>query len=125
VIYQGRFRRAWNTACVAGLSDWERGAESKVIWLKSKKPGSKAKARHYHGLMVHDCRRSAITNMVETRTSDKDAMATSGHPTREVFERYHITRTANLHAAVDRVERRARKLRENNGTSLVQAKAEL
>jgi hypothetical protein len=75
----GDFRKAWHNACVAaGLGRFEKIGE-----------GKKAK-KIYHGLLVHDFRRSVVRNMVQSGIPEKVAMTLSGHKTRVIFDRYHI-----------------------------------
>jgi len=53
--------------------------------------------------LIHDMRRSAVRNMVESGVSEKVAMELSGHLTRTVFENYHIVSTDDLVKAVQKV----------------------
>jgi integrase len=74
------FRKSWWKACVAaGLGWFEKIGE-----------GKSAK-KVYHGLIVHDLRRTAVRNMVRAGISEKTAMERSGHRTRAIFDRYDIT----------------------------------
>jgi integrase len=59
---------------------------------------------NYNGRTIHDLRRSALSNLIRTGTSEKEAMAISGHKTRSVFDRYHIVKTDDVTAAMRRLE---------------------
>jgi integrase len=64
----GDFRRSWRTAC----------KKAGVTTLKGKP------------LLVHDLRRSAISNMMDAGIAQSDAMTISGHLTPSTFARYNI-----------------------------------
>lgn len=70
------FRCAWDTAC-----------EKAKVGVR----------------LIHDMRRSAVRNMVESGVSEKVAMELSGHLTRTIFENYHIVSTDDLTKAVQKV----------------------
>ncbi len=56
------------------------------------------------GLLFHDLRRTALTNMIAAGISEKEAMEVSGHQTRKTFERYHIVSDRNLRRVAARME---------------------
>jgi len=62
--------------------------------------------------LIHDMRRSAVRNLVESGVSEKVAMELTGHLTRTVFENYHIVAIADLREAVKKVSSHTKKLRE-------------
>lgn len=73
----GLFRKSWATACrKAGLGH----------------------------ILVHDFRRSALKNLMETgKVSEKVAMTISGHKTRSTFDRYHIVTNDAVRLALEAV----------------------
>jgi integrase len=54
-------------------------------------------------LRPYDLRRSALRNLIRSGTHETVAMAISGHRTRSTFDRYNITSTDDVAAAIERV----------------------
>jgi integrase len=53
-------------------------------------------------LRPYDLRRSALRNLIRSGTHETVAMAISGHRTRSTFDRYNITSTEDVAAAIER-----------------------
>ena len=60
------------------------------------------------GLLFHDLRRAALTNLVQSGVGEQVAMRISGHRTSSVFRRYRIVSTDDVLAALTRTESRLR-----------------
>jgi integrase len=54
-------------------------------------------------VLVHDFRRSAVSNLVNAGVSETDTMEISGHRSRTVFDRYNVRNTERLHDAISKV----------------------
>ncbi len=78
-------KSSWRTACVkAGLGRFENP--------KGRFVGN----RRYRGALIHDFRRTAVSNMEDAGVPRKVAMAISGHKSDSVYRRYHIVKRSDL-----------------------------
>ncbi len=86
----GDWRKTWARACVAA-------GFFRVVKVDERME------RTVPSLMLHDCRRTAVRNLVRAGVPDKVAMAFTGHRTRAVFDRYNIVSERDLHDAGDKL----------------------
>ncbi len=62
------------------------------------------------GLLFHDLRRTAVTNMLAAGFTEKEAMEISGHRTMKTFQRYHIIRRDRVQKVGEGMEKYYRAL---------------
>jgi len=86
----GDFKRAWHAALVAaGFSEQVKQPDgsTRTVYTKT----------------FHDFRRTAARNLVRAGVREGVAMSVTGHRTRSVFDRYNITSTDDVRAALEAV----------------------
>lgn len=92
-------KSSWRSACVqVGLGSW------------GKPNGRYIGNRQYRGALLHDFRRTAVSNMEDSGVPRKVAMSISGHKTESVYIRYHIVSSIDLTEAGNRILARHEKL---------------
>ncbi|MFZ0298404.1 MAG: tyrosine-type recombinase/integrase [Candidatus Sulfotelmatobacter sp.] len=80
--------KAFRKACVAvGLGQWR---------------DPKNHDKGYDGLTLHDLRRSGVRNLRRAKVQEDMAMKISGHKTANVFKRYNIIDSDDLHEAMQK-----------------------
>jgi integrase len=83
--------------------EWARACVACKLGRKIEVEGKKHDPR-YEGLTLHDLRRSAARNLVNAGVPEGIVMKIGGWKTRSVFDRYNVSSTADITAAMERWE---------------------
>jgi integrase len=98
------FRKAWASAAVqSGLAKWvcrKCQGESTVRRCPNCKTDGK-----YKGTIFHDLRRSSARDLIRSGVEESVAMRVVGHKSTSMFQRYNITDSEDVRAAMLSVEK--------------------
>lgn len=108
----GDFRKTWANVCTAAeVGNFHCPNCDEVIAVDSEEAPYRHCRREwgrsdlkYRGLIFHDLRRCAVRGLMRAGIPQKTAMATTGHVTVSVFNRYHIIAPADLQNATAKLE---------------------
>ena len=82
---------------LAGRHRGKRRTDYRKAWV------SACRKAGVPGMLRHDCRRTAVRNMVNAGVPERVAMTVTGHKTRAVFDRYHIVSPGDLQEVARRL----------------------
>jgi hypothetical protein len=96
----------WEEACAAcGLGTRVRVEGERFIRTGRKRPRRVKNAwDRYNGSILHDMRRSAISNLTRAGIGEQVAMKISGHKTVSVYRRYNIVAADDVIGAMRHLE---------------------
>jgi integrase len=117
----GNFRKVWSRVCVKlGLAKKEPvvDAAGNPVFEPRRYEHSKPRRKmRYSGLLLHDLRRTFISDAEHSGAPRHEAMQLSGHRTESVYRRYAISDRENRRAALDQIAAyRAQKFGDTTGT---------
>jgi integrase len=126
----GNFRKAWSRVCVKlGLAKMEPivDAAGNPVFEPRRYKRSKPKPKlRYDGLLLHDLRRTFISDAEHAGAPRHEAMTLSGHKTESVYRRYAIQNREQGRAALARIEAyRAQQNGHNTDTISTEEKPEV
>ncbi len=116
----GNFRKVWSRVCAElGLAKMESvvDAAGNPQFQKPRYEHSKPKPKvRYTGLLLHDLRRTFISDAEHSGAPRHEVMKISGHRSEAVYKRYAIENRKNRRAALDQIAAyRAQKVGDISG----------
>lgn len=117
----GNFRKVWSRVCVKlGLGQMEPvvDAAGNPVFEPPRDEDSKPRPKtRYSGLLLHDLRRTFVSDAEHSGAPRHEVMKMSGHRTESVYRRYAIADRENRRAALDQIAAyRAQKFGDTSGT---------
>jgi integrase len=117
----GNFRKVWSRVCTKlGLAKMEpvMDAAGNPVLLPKRYKHSKPKPKlRYSGLLLHDLRRTFVSDAEYSGAPRHEVMKISGHRSEAVYKRYAISDRVNRRAALDQIAAyRAQKFGDISGT---------
>lgn len=117
----GNFRKVWSRVCVKlGLGKMESVLDAagnpvfEPLRYKHSKPKPKLR---YDGLLLHDLRRTFVSDAEHSGAPRHEVMKMSGHRSEAVYKRYAIENVKNRRAALEQIAAyRAEKFGDTSGT---------
>jgi integrase len=117
----GNFRKVWSRVCVKlGLGKMEPvvdKAGNPVFEPQRYKHSRPRPKLRYSGLLLHDLRRTFVSDAEHSGAPRHEVMQMTGHRTESVYRRYAISDRENRRAALDQIAAyRAQKFGDTTGT---------
>jgi len=117
----GNFRKVWSRVCVKlGLGKMEPvvdKAGNPVFEPRRYEHSKPRRKMRYSGLLLHDLRRTFISDAEHSGAPRHEVMQMTGHRTESTYQRYAISDRENRRAALDQIAAyRAQKFGDTSGT---------